>query len=137
MCIMVRRNVFNQEKRTHMKKCLNCKIEKDLSDFYTRYSRNGKASTYCKDCIKNNAVERQRAFKLECIKYKGGKCINCGFDKHPSALQFHHRDPSKKDFSIAKCNLTSWEKNKNIITVELDKCDLLCSNCHAIIHSKY
>jgi hypothetical protein len=68
--------------------------------------------------------------KKKLIEYKGGKCQSCGYDKDcPSAYDFHHRDPTKKDFTISK---KSWsiERLKN----EIDKCDLLCRNCHAEVH---
>ena len=69
--------------------------------------------------------------KIEAIKYKGGHCINCGYSKYYGALEFHHRNPDEKEVDWAKLRLTSWEK----IKLELDKCDLLCANCHREIHS--
>jgi 5-methylcytosine-specific restriction endonuclease McrA len=69
--------------------------------------------------------------KLKAIEYKGGKCILCGFSKYNSALEFHHLDPSQKDFALVSKTI-SWERMKE----ELDKCVLLCSNCHHAVHSK-
>jgi hypothetical protein len=63
-------------------------------------------------------------------------CSKCGFDKHPKALDFHHTNPENKLFDIGKfingrqCN----EENKKIIKEEIDKCIVLCSNCHRIYH---
>jgi len=75
--------------------------------------------------------ERRRALKKMSIEYKGGKCKCCGYNKCVSALDFHHLDPFKKDFSIgAKGYTRSWEKVKK----ELDKCILVCANCHREIH---
>ncbi len=76
--------------------------------------------------------ERRRYNKKELIKYKGGKCVRCGYNKDiPSAYDFHHLDPSKKDFIIAaKRNRIPTE----ILIKEVDKCDLLCKNCHAEVH---
>jgi hypothetical protein len=70
--------------------------------------------------------------KQKSVDYKGGKCSLCGYDKNISALQFHHKDPEKKDFSISKVKSSSWK----FIKPELDKCILLCSNCHSEIHAK-
>lgn len=56
--------------------------------------------------------------------------MECGYDKHPAAFQFHHLDPSQKDFSIS-----SSQKSFKELVPELDKCVLLCANCHAIKHS--
>ena len=72
------------------------------------------------------------AMKHRAVAYLGGKCIKCGFDKHDAALEFHHRDGSSKEFNLAPMLMCSWEK----IKAELDKCDLMCSNCHHIWHYK-
>lgn len=82
-------------------------------------------SVKCK--TKVNVVEWRRRTKLRAIEYKGGKCERCGYNKCPGALEFHHKNPSIKEFSIAASgNCKSWDK----IQAELDKCDLLCANCH-------
>ncbi len=50
-----------------------------------------------------------------------------------SALHFHHRNPAEKEFSLSVRGMTrSWDKYK----AELDKCELLCANCHAETHAK-
>lgn len=69
--------------------------------------------------------------KLKCVEYKGGSCTSCGYSKYVGALEFHHRDPSEKDFIVSTARSLSWEK----VRVELDKCDLLCSNCHRETHA--
>lgn len=67
------------------------------------------------------------------IDYKGGSCQKCGYDKCNGALEFHHLDPSEKDFGIsAKGDIKSWER----IRVELDKCILICANCHRELHEE-
>lgn len=77
-------------------------------------------------------VERAIKRKLELIDYKGGKCEKCGYDKNISALDFHHKDPSKKLFQLDSRHLsnTTIDKLKN----EVDKCVLLCANCHRETH---
>ena len=66
------------------------------------------------------------------IEYKGSKCCVCGYNKYFGALQFHHTNPQEKEFSLSKKGLTrSWDK----IKIELDKCILVCANCHAEIHA--
>jgi hypothetical protein len=57
----------------------------------------------------------------------------CGVKYPLPAMQFHHRDSNKKDVTWTKLRLRSWDK----VIKELDGCDLLCANCHAIKHSKY
>jgi len=74
--------------------------------------------------------KRRLKVRIKAILYLGGKCIRCGHTGNAATFEFHHRDPSKKDFGISTGNTNSWEKVKK----EVDKCDLLCSNCHREIH---
>ncbi len=60
------------------------------------------------------------------VEYKGGACCLCGYDRCLRALDFHHLDPKKKRFSIAGGHTRSWSSLRQ----ELDKCMLVCSNCH-------
>jgi hypothetical protein len=87
----------------------------------------GKNALMCKSCVSNR---RRFALKLKCVEYLGGKCIVCGYNSCVGALDFHHRDPKQKEFAISGRHCKSWEKIKQ----ELDKCDLLCSNCHREHH---
>ena len=78
--------------------------------------------------------QRRRKLKEMSVEYKGGKCIICGYNKCIEALEFHHLDPSEKDFGISSKGLTrSWDK----IKIELDKCICVCANCHREIHNGY
>lgn len=74
-------------------------------------------------------VDYRVRIKRKAIEYKGGCCVVCGYKKSSRSLQFHHRDPTQKDFGIGGKSL-SWEKIKN----ELEKCELVCGNCHGEIH---
>jgi hypothetical protein len=78
------------------------------------------------------AVKRRRIkLRIMAREYKGNKCIICGYDKCPRALSFHHKDSKIKGFGISSKGLTrSWEKIKS----EIDKCVLICSNCHMEVH---
>lgn len=100
------------------------------TEFSEKVRRNN--TTYiCKKCrmesIKLNHLKR----KLEMVEYKGGKCSRCGYNKNLSALEFHHIDPSNKSFEISYYAAMKWDRIKN----ELDKCILLCSNCHKEEHN--
>lgn len=75
-------------------------------------------------------IERWRQRKLKAVEYKGGCCERCGYDKYPDVLEFHHLDPSEKEASWNKIRLWSWKK----IQGELDKCSMLCANCHREVH---
>ena len=68
------------------------------------------------------------------VAYKGGVCQCCKYNKYIGALEFHHINPDEKDFGISVKGYTrSWENNKK----ELDKCVLVCSNCHREIHAGF
>lgn len=112
--------------------CSKCNTPKPISDFYERRNKKG-GSAYCKECTKQQSLKRHREFKEVVVKYKGGSCENCGYNKFISALEFHHIDPSEKDFSIS--NVKTYKLTDKIKN-ELDKCILVCSNCHREIHEK-
>ena len=78
------------------------------------------------------AVAKRRKVLLEkAIVLKGGSCQICGYSKSQRALCFHHIDPAIKSFGISAKGITrAWHK----VRAELDKCILLCSNCHAEVH---
>jgi len=85
------------------------------------------------DYLKKAVAKRRRKLRDLAIEYGGGKCQRCGYKKSKRALSFHHKDPSKKDFGLSARGLTrSWEKTKE----ELDKCILVCANCHMEIHDQ-
>lgn len=78
-----------------------------------------------------NQIARWIKIKKKAIEYKGSECMECkGTFPYP-AMHFHHRSDEIKDVTWTKLRLRSWDK----IVFELDKCDLLCANCHAIKHS--
>jgi len=56
----------------------------------------------CKLCKQKKAKSIRRAFKAKCVAYKGGRCEICGYNKCIAALQFHHKDPSAKEFVISQ-----------------------------------
>ena len=115
------------------KVCPCCNEDKSLNDFYSIENRAGGLSSYCKKCVCNNTIKRQRNLKQLAVDYKGGACIKCGYNKCLAALEFHHLDPTQKDFAIGKkCNTNLTDSVK----AELDKCVLLCANCHREEHNR-
>ncbi len=94
---------------------------------------------YCYNCIPEGIpsdkrqLAKARAFKHFLVEYKGGKCEICGYNKCEGALDFHHKNPQEKDVEISK-----WDFNYNqdiqIYLKEVDKCMLLCANCHREQH---
>lgn len=89
---------------------------------------NDRGRTQCGSC---SVSKRRWKVKYDLVTAKGGKCSRCGWDKHPAALQFHHTDPSSKEFNLSANTLL---REKGNYEGELAKCILLCANCHAIEH---
>lgn len=77
--------------------------------------------------------EQRRKIKQKAIEYKGGACEKCSYSRSIRSLVFHHLDPEEKDFSISHPISKKW----NLIKLELDKCVLLCTNCHGEIHEEW
>lgn len=96
----------------------------------------GNVSYHCSDKVKENfKAYRRKNRKKQIIELKtlhGGKCKICGYDKCLDALHFHHIDPSKKEGMIGNLFNT---KGKAAAFKEAEKCQLICANCHAELHS--
>lgn len=85
-----------------------------------------------RESIIRAVAKRRRKIKQLSIEYKGGKCQICGYQKYQGGLDLHHLDASTKEFGIGARGYTrSWEKVK----AELDKCILVCANCHREIEA--
>lgn len=123
----------NRSQGVNEKSCTKCKQIKSINEF-GKTNRKGKPGlqSWCKKCQNLNTGERMRLVKAQAVAYLGGKCQICNYSKCLDALDFHHRDPKEKEFNI--CSVKS--RNFEGIKKELDKCDLLCSNCHREIHSE-
>lgn len=128
---------YNQD---GLKKCSMCCEYYNDDQFYKRTSktRKGQITSYCKSCNTIYRRENMIENKLKMVEYKGGECIRCGLklmDSHYSVFEFHHLDPNEKDPNWNKMKFLgkkSWDKIKE----GLDKCVLLCANCHRITHAE-
>ena len=81
------------------------------------------------------AAVRKRRHKIreKAIAAKGGRCEVCGYDRCIEALEFHHSNDKNKNFGLSeKGYARSWKR----VEKELEKCVLLCANCHREIHAK-
>ena len=82
------------------------------------------------DYIKQKQREDKRDRKNKAIEYLGGKCSKCENTFHPAVYEFHHLDPTTKERDPSKMLSLRWAR----VTAELDKCVLLCANCHRLTH---
>ena len=75
---------------------------------------------------------KQKQMKLKAIEYLGGMCQDCGIQGSSWIFDFHHKVPSEKEWHWGNRRTSNWENLKS----ELDKCELLCANCHRLRHEK-
>jgi hypothetical protein len=105
--------------------CLTCSTT-GKENFYKT------AAYYCKVCWNKKTADAGKE-KVKTLKEEyGGKCSRCSYDKCFDALEFHHIDPSVKEFSLGE------RRGIRIDTLrkELDKCILVCRNCHTELHAE-
>ena len=124
---------FNLNKNKKEKKCILCG---------QKFVINTPNRQYCYNCSPKglSAADtlryKKRKLKHLLIEYKGGKCQKCGYNQCEGALQFHHKDPNQKEFGLANINLNDSNFSLQKILEEVDKCELLCANCHSESHYK-
>lgn len=131
------------------RKCRNCAATKPLTDFVLKA---GKRENRCKVCknarsrelyknrveassperkaqIRKNVKVWRHNHKKALDDYKASKpCLDCG-RKYPSyVMDFDHRDPSTKEFSVSSAFRVGTSKER--VEAEIAKCDLVCANCH-------
>lgn len=88
------------------------------------------------DCKKCHLEARSKRFDSLLLDIFGEiKCQICGYDRCKRAIDCHHLDESEKDFEISKLRSSFISLSK--IKIELEKCVLLCSNCHREVHAGY
>lgn len=108
-----------------MEKLLTCKIHGETSFTYTG------GRWRCKKCLVDWDRNKRHKIKQKLVDLKGGKCEICGYDKCLNALEFHHVDRETKLFEL---NLANFNKAFDILKIEVNKCVLVCSNCHRELH---
>jgi hypothetical protein len=98
----------------------------------SKFVLEGRGYYRCTKCRTDAVSQKRKKIKVDLVNYKGGKCEICGYNKCIGALEFHHKDTKEKEFSLSGGGYTySLEKAKK----EVDKCSLVCANCHREIHS--
>lgn len=127
--------------------CRICKIDKVEEDFHYQTKKKDKRKKYCKECAKDyrkkyyeanreKSIEysknTNKSFKIKLQQYiwdylSENPCIVCG-EGDPIVLEFDHRDTSEKYMNV--CNMVNTRHSLKKIKSEIEKCDVLCSNCH-------
>jgi hypothetical protein len=97
----------------------------------TQHVREPRGYFRCRLCRQEAVVQRRRRVKEILVNEAGGGCRLCGYDRCLAALEFHHVDPDLKEFGVARRGAHGLER----LRVEVLKCVLLCSNCHAEVEN--
>lgn len=117
--------------KSDTRECTHCNTIKPLSEFGYKNAAKTRQSFICRCCVNAKIRLRAKSLKLLCVSYKGGKCNICSYNRCLYALEFHHINQNEKEFEITGFKSTSLTaKLRN----ELDKCVLLCANCHREAH---
>ena len=137
----------------HIKMCPKCQKELDLSNFYMRKTglRSGEYYEKCKNCMKIRgrnyyhanhdrqlklALKRRHRAYLEkrdfLINFKNKPCLDCGKEYPFYVMDLDHRDFRTKVENVSRMFTRNWSLDK--IKIEAQKCDIVCANCHRIIH---
>ncbi len=102
----------------------------------------GRQKKFCSRACKNKDLQsyeaqkrRGLARKLELVKSAGGCCSKCGYRANLAALVFHHSDMDSKDFKLDMRSLSN--RKLEPVLSEIDKCILVCANCHAELHNPH
>lgn len=98
----------------------------------------GRYGTTCAECFRKASKKRGKQTRAERRKFTQGiklkrGCAICGYNENAVALTFHHTDPTTKKFNVSRASESgSMEK----VLAEIEKCVVLCANCHLVLHHK-
>ena len=109
------------------------KVAKESGISYERLRNVIKSKTITPKSSYENVKAHRRRVKELLVEYKGGECQICHYNKCIAALDFHHLDPTQKDFAISNSNIY---RNIDVLKAEVNKCILVCANCHRELHYK-
>lgn len=133
-----------------MKRCPNCQMEKDFSCFSSNKTRPSGLNSWCRECSKQackkhynankssrikdaaDRREKQKKFLKEYVLSLDPKCQNCG-ESEFICLDYHHVDPKKKKKNVS--SIIHCGHSFELLKSELEKCIILCSNCHRKYHA--
>jgi len=94
----------------------------------------GRGSYRCCLCRADAVGDWRRRLKQTLIAEAGGRCVVCGYDRCPAALQFHHLDPKTKSYSLSHQGVA---RSLARARAEASKCVLLCATCHAEVEAGF
>ena len=109
------------------------KNPEEASEYHKAYMRRKYADPKYREKHKRLVADRKRRIAEWLIDLKRGlMCSRCATECHPAVVDFHHPDPSKKEVLGTGMGWSGWSKKR--IQAEIAKCEIVCANCHRIIH---
>jgi len=111
-----------------------CKTQAISRNYVCHDCENKRQKKWRKENKERVAIREARYRKnqrKELDKLKVNGCAICGYNKCNAVLDFHHVNPQDKKFSL-QCS--AMNRSLVNIIIEVNKCILLCSNCHKEIH---
>ncbi len=124
--------VLRSEGKQRCRKCLQVKL---LAEFDRSAKANGREghNRWCKQCKSTYQTARIQERRAYWIPLAGGCCQHCGYNRYSVSLDFHHVSGDDKEWSPGRL-MISRPRESVEVRAELDKCSLLCCNCHQAIH---
>ena len=116
--------------------CNSCGLTKSKDDFWKRGRSPDGLRWFCKSCCANTPeyIEKTyRATKRNFVVLAGGCCQRCGYQEFLPGLTFHHINRKEKGGPVSSLTYGNFE----VARQEIDKCILLCSNCHLAFERGY
>jgi len=141
--------MYNASMENSQRECKRCNKSKPLSEFNKRGDgRGGGYNSYCRVCdreysrehyqknkeyYRKKRLREQQKVRAKLREYKSEcACEICGED-HPDVLDFHHKSAEEKDGHISRlASSRGWSR----VLKEIEKCQVLCSNCHRKLHAE-
>ena len=123
-----------REAPVECKVCTKCQQRIPLSNYWKQSKASDGLNTWCKSCVSLGMKLHARKRKLEAINLLGGCCSICKGIFHQSVYDFHHKNPKEKETGISRL-LQSYAIEHPKLQQELEKCILICSNCHRELHA--
>lgn len=131
-----------------MKICSKCKQSKSTDEFNKNRSKHDGLNSFCRECARQKAREyyhsgyynkrvwqESRKKRVDAnnayLESLSLRCEKCGED-HPAVIDFHHADPAEKEIKISQARHNGWSIER--LQREIDKCMILCANCHRKLH---
>lgn len=104
-----------------------------MGTYNQEYYQKNREKMLARSRITSKASKQRFKERIKEIKMSSG-CTRCGYNRCARALHFHHTDPTIKDFSLNRA--FSGGKSYQSILDEVEKCVVLCANCHSELHDE-